>query len=662
MATIPASLATALRNRSQSLTAFALHVIALQIAGGLGLFVKWLFLDQTLAFLVISRFLGRIGPDQLTLIEKAYFFRLDALLHLLLIPITIALIAALLRPTLAFLLVAVACVALTLFHFTALQSIGSVGQFLTLDLLRDSIAFGMDNPDQINEYISNSASVKLLAIIASSLSFATLAYFAARRRPMRSVVLVAQTVCATACVGAVLLWLIAANERFATFPQRFPTSGIQLSTLLNRNVSALRHLTKEQLRSSYLHLANSGACPTNERFNGSEVGSDVLIFVMETGPQRSFALANSRGELATTSALAHQSFIGHQHYSTYPYTSDATFSIYTGRYPLNRRNMVASEDADFSSTLMQKLRAKGYSINFYVPFGDTFEPDTQMFSRLGATKTFLPNESSMNSPATRSRVERALKAIPADVPAQQPPSQDKLKNKLDRDLSALDELIADITRMKSGNKRFLSVFLPQIGHGPWLDVRGESSVVARGGSLMAIQDGWLGEIIAALEQHDQLRSTIVVVTADHGIRTRVEDPDFPGGTLSDYTFQVPLLIFAPHATATTVSVDRLTSHIDIMPTLAALLGEDLGGGSQGMPIWCDAIGSRTTFFFAGEYLGADGFHRDGQFTMHEVLTNAVYRNSRMAFGPDDTVAEPEAEASRAMLREMSSITSAWNGP
>jgi len=64
--------------------------------------------------------------------------------------------------------------------------------------------------------------------------------------------------------------------------------------------------------------------------------------------------------------------------------------------------------------------------------------------------------------------------------------------------------------------------------------------------LLQLQDKWLGQIVEQLSNDGRLDKTIIVVTGDHGIRTATEDPSFePHGLAPDYSFHVPLLIFAP---------------------------------------------------------------------------------------------------------------------
>src|SRR5690606_25607728 len=122
---------------------------------------------------------------------------------------------------------------------------------------------------------------------------------------------------------------------------------------------------------------------------------------------------------------------------------------------------------------------------------------------------------------------------------------DLLADRLIHDYMALDALCEDIVAYKGSGKRFAALFVPQIGHAPWFDLYGRSSIVERGRDLMILQDEWLAEIVSLLDGNGWLEETVIVLTSDHGIRTRVEDPALEAGTVSGYSFEVPLVIFAP---------------------------------------------------------------------------------------------------------------------
>jgi arylsulfatase A-like enzyme len=127
------------------------------------------------------------------------------------------------------------------------------------------------------------------------------------------------------------------------------------------------------------------------------------------------------------------------------------------------------------------------------------------------------------------------------------------------------------------------------------------------------------------------------MTSDHGIRTRAEDPALPVGTISDYMFRVPLVVYAPQTLDHTSIVSSPTSHVDLAPTIATLFGKtESAQHMQGIPIWQRTPRDRI-YLLASAYGGADGFVEDGAYYMRQSLSGAVYRNSALAFAEEHQV-------------------------
>jgi membrane-anchored protein YejM (alkaline phosphatase superfamily) len=411
----------------------------------------------------------------------------------------------------------------------------------------------------------------------------------------------------------------------------------------------------------YNERVHTPSCPNASAFFGSERGKDVILFVYETGPERSFAIARSRSWLPALEELADSGFVATRHYTTYPYTSDALFSILSGRYPLNRRNLITSGRADLEDSLTQQLRRAGYDFRVYSSFGDTFEADIAMFDAFGAASIYVPDAPG-RSPQISRRVAAVLEALGPQSPMLQQPASGRMRERLAQDLAAFEQLSTDVLEMKRRGQRFTALYLPQIGHAPWFDLDGTEDIVARGAAAMRLQDLWLGELVEMLRLEGHLDSTVIVVTSDHGVRTKNEDASFGGGTISDYSFHVPLVIHAPNAAPQTREIAHMTSHVDLASTLSSLLGVSATPVAQGVPIWCEDLDQRATFFLARAYLGADGYRLGDTFVMHAALTGNVYESSSMDF-LSRRLASPEAAARHiGMLTDVRQLTLAWNMP
>jgi hypothetical protein len=180
------------------------------------------------------------------------------------------------------------------------------------------------------------------------------------------------------------------------------------------------------------------------------------------------------------------------------------------------------------------------------------------------------------------------------------------------DLAAFEKLTANVLEMKARNQRFLATFTPLVGHAPWYDLVGTDSALEKGAALVKMQMTWLGDLVSELQRRDQLESTLIVVTGDHGLRTRTEFASLAEGAITGVSVNVPLLVYASGAFDGVNQLNHPTSHVDIGPTLLALLGiEDARQTVHGYPVWAEALSERIVFFFGAGYLGADGFVETG---------------------------------------------------
>jgi hypothetical protein len=650
------------RQRLQQLD-FPLRVLgyaaALQTVGLLGVYVKYAFMQTSDGFLAASRFTGRLATADFTLLERLHFFGLDAFLNLALIPAGVALLACLLpRRTQAATVIA-ACVALALIHFVELMTLSSVGQFIRWDLFQEALQWFWAHPESAEENISASSAFNLGIIILA----ATIAVVIAAR-PMRGA-WSALLKTSLAAGGAILLVTgaalpaIAHQPALAVLAQSRSGLAMQFEAFAPGDSSAFTGLSIAELAGRYQERVRAPSCTNASAYFGAERDKDLIVFVYETGPQRSFEVARTRSWLPALEALAANAFVGKQHYTTYPYTSDALFSILSGRYPLNRRNLITSGRADLDDSLTQQLRRAGYDFRVYSSFGDTFEADIAMFEAFGASSIYVP-EAPGSSPAITARVDAILQSLSPQSPMLKQPAAGRVRERLAQDLAAFDRLSADVLDMKRRGERFAALYLPQIGHAPWFDLDGEEDVVARGAAALRLQDLWLAQLVETLRAEGRLESTVIVVTSDHGVRTKNEDASFEGGAISDYSFQVPLVVYAPNAAQQTREITHLTSHVDLASTLSSLLGVGETPIAQGAPIWCEDLDQRATFFFARGYLGADGYRLGDTFVMHAALTGAVYESDSMDFAAHRIVAPEAAARHIQLLTDVRHLTMSWN--
>ena len=104
---------------------------------------------------------------------------------------------------------------------------------------------------------------------------------------------------------------------------------------------------------------------------------------------------------------------------------------------------------------------------------------------------------------------------------------------------------------------------------PTVDREAVRDMLDRYDADVAAADHEVGRLIDALRQHGVLDRAIVVVTADHGQSLGQHDW-LPHGRITNDNLQVPLILrFPPGVVRAPLRVDRVTSLVDVVPTVLA---------------------------------------------------------------------------------------------
>lgn len=360
-------------------------------------------------------------------------------------------------------------------------------------------------------------------------------------------------------------------------------------------------------------------------------------------PARCVAFDGVIDDLPNVRELSKQAWVGARHYSTYPVTSKALFSLFTSQYP---PELWSRDNYRFQghvvSSLMDNLKAAGYQTAVYGSSTSLFPAMQGALEDLGFRRIQRTDE----GPGSR---------IWAGLGIQDPwfldfsvkrDKQSWVTHERELDLLALKQLTTDMDSWIRSNTRYAAVFLPQISHGPWGDLLSngrEANLLNRCRTLAEEQDRWLGSIRALLKERGRLSKTLIVVTGDHGVRSIVDDPAFPRGTTNDYSFHVPLLLYAPGVLHSTSILHWVTSHIDLGPSVLDLLGISRDTDyEQGMPLWDARIQQRITYFIAYPYHPDDGYYSQGRFFSWNRMLETTYQNDQLEFGFNNIIPRTSA--------------------
>jgi arylsulfatase A-like enzyme len=383
-------------------------------------------------------------------------------------------------------------------------------------------------------------------------------------------------------------------------------------------------------------------------FTGEAKNYNVLLFVMEATTAYAFDPArDSLADMPNVRRLRDQSFLMGRHYTSYPLTNAAAFSIFTSLYEKSPTGDSIGNQIELPG-LIRSLRDAGYETGY---FGYVWkipsERDDRMLASFGFDKIVEP------------QIDQKLDWQGNSTfygPVEYAEGHDR---------QALLSLREQIHGWTANRKRFAAAFFPEIGHDPYRELSGHTSKseLERGHQLAVHQDAWLGELLDELQQDGALDNTIIVLTADHGMRFLTVQNGFgvpllPHGKVEDVTMRVPMLMYVPGVVKHATPIDYPTSHIDITPTLLDLLGISTGRElEQGSSIFNPGIQDRR-LFLAMDFFGASGFYYQG-FYYSSGPVGVVYKNSTLDFTDKDALRydSKEAEAVRAVLAEQNTSQS-----
>jgi hypothetical protein len=355
---------------------------------------------------------------------------------------------------------------------------------------------------------------------------------------------------------------------------------------------------------------------------------NVIVFVIETGmagyyPDLPKTLReNGAGDFAANA------FASEEHYTTYPESDRAIFSILVGQYPPLMKGWMTKPNYDRS--LAHALEQQGYT-TYMVSTGPLeFHDDIVMVRNVGFDRIIQVT-----------RVKKAFQVKNGEV------VWDRSKLYA-ADMELLDSATSVINEHKTENsKPYLLVLAPQSSHAPFEPPPGSDVSPTDDAGLVKANALWqyklIEELIKKLRATGELENTMLVVTGDHGVRSVYETKQLFGdpSLLHRISFHVPFWILNPGQKSFR-NPSWATSHIDVTPTILGMLGVPyLADAYHGRSMMSPT--ERTVFFFGGEFVSPNGFKRGDRFYMENRLRHlSLARNdfdfgatTSSAFGPGD---------------------------
>jgi len=630
------------------------------------LHVKYSLLDDGRGFRLAARAMGRLEKSLpgaigsydfgLSFWEQLSFFRMDALVMFVLVPLALWVLCRYLPAALRTWTVGFLSAATFLLLYIQMRSMHVMGRWLSWQMIQTAVSWGWAHPETITQYLK----LKHLLLLVVGLVVFPVAYFwlapAVRRWQLRrESKWTNPPVGFVPFVAACLICIIVPFPWLSRLPRSIYHESILVTSLKSLwntgavNSDEFAGLTRQQLVERYEQMSSSPAYRRDPAYWGKAQGSNVILFVLETAPEAILAPDDPMTDLPNLRKLRAKSFVPLEHYSTYPFTTRALFSVLTSWYSPDSVLDAVEQHHDLALPgIVHQLRQTGHQARVYIPRPWSGGNDENTFLQAGFQQVLAPP-----------------KVVDPPQVYLQPNHPAWMKERIYRDELALDLMKQDMETWLSTDQKFVAMYLPQSGHHPWPDNdenANESDPKKRARAILALQDRWLGELLVVLEKHHQLDKTLILVTGDHGIRSRQEDETFAGGMIDEYSFHVPLFLYAPQVLSREKTFPWITSHIDISPTLLDLEGISADRNfEQGLPFWNPGLQDRTVYLMAFNMFGSDGYYSHGEFAMLKRMDGSVFENTKPHFSGANLVTpgSPDAKRVASDLARIAGLQEVW---
>ena len=570
----------------------------------------------------------------LTVRDRILLFRLDLLFCFLLVPLFACCLCYFLRPS--FRLVLSATLSAVVHTLLLLETVvyESTGSFSSVRTIWDAAVWALQNRAQTLNPLSRTHLAELSLWVVLFVATSWIAFFGSRRSKH------SWDRASLTFFGAMAI------ASMCSFAVHFPKTAWDMSLLKAEIPSAFTEDTVDRgmwmhqppdLMRLYRTTANAPASSRSPYF-GQARGYNVVLFVLEAIPAEVFDPAkDSLADMPNARFLRQHAFVGASHYTSFPLTNRAAFSIFTSLYTKCAAGCTERIPDKPIPNVVSTLQGSGYQTGYYGYVWKTSSArDDRMLSMLGFGKVVEP---AIDQAEDRDGLTTFMGPL-------------EYTERHDREVLA--RLREDIRTWTTNRQPFFAAFFPEFSHDPWRTTTpdGPTGINERGHALAVHQDKWLGEILDELRNGQALDNTIIVVTADHGLRFRTsEDEDKSDsvghGMLDELMLRVPLLVYVPKVLNQTISVQQPTSHIDIAPSLLDLLGIDAHREyEQGTPLWIPGIAKRRLYLSMDQF-GASGYFENGSFYMRSTM-KTVFKSNRMQFADSDALSWDSSEALNAL--------------
>lgn len=323
---------------------------------------------------------------------------------------------------------------------------------------------------------------------------------------------------------------------------------------------------------------------------------NVVLIILESIRAQGTGLYNPR--LKNTpflDKLGKKSLVAEEMYVVIPSTSSAWVSIMQGIYPSTNSVLGfwsrKQAQVNTAKSLPKLLAEHGYSSAFFAPTHLKFQNEAQIISNIGFTYVMIDKD--------------------YDAQAFEKPNYMGFEDRV-----MLKPIFSWLGAQQKANTPFLLTVMTNVGHhdymtpSTWqqksfLDTANQQ--FNRYLNCVAYIDSFLKELFDGFEQLGLLNSTVFFILGDHGESFNEHGVRQHVSSLYEESLNIPMVIYAPTLYPNGGKITGVRQNVDILPTIADMLGYSLEGGAvPGISLLAQSLPDRCIYFsgmFDRESLG-----------------------------------------------------------
>lgn len=312
---------------------------------------------------------------------------------------------------------------------------------------------------------------------------------------------------------------------------------------------------------------------------------NVVVIMLESVRARSTELYNeSLKNTPFLKELGKKSLVVEEMYAVIPRTSAAWVSVLQGIYPSTNTVMARwaeqqqAHSRDFPS-LPKLLAPHGYKSAFFVPTNTKYENEGRFLSNMGFDRVTIDKD--------------------YDSTGFERPSYLGIEDRV-----MLKPIASWIDEQTKTNTPFFLAVMTNVGHHKYefptywkkqnfVQDEDENNYL----NCISYIDDFLSKLFSEFSERKILDSTVFIILGDHGDSFGEHDVRLRALTLYDDELHVPMLIFAPGLYPNGGKLYGAHQQIDVLPTIADLLGYTMEGGRvPGLSVIARAKTPKPLFF------------------------------------------------------------------